>query len=80
MYQIFLIYMFIRYCFVLIVEKKMDKTWMTKSRDMGEYRDGCRLFVDFAIRNCKTLMVKCATPVSHVEIISDTILVSYLRT
>jgi hypothetical protein len=27
---------------------------MTKSRISKEYRDGCRLFVDFAIQNCKT--------------------------
>jgi hypothetical protein len=41
------------YYFVLYVEKKMDKTWMTKSRGMREYRDGCRLFVDFAVSNCR---------------------------
>jgi hypothetical protein len=31
----------------------MDKTWMTKSRGMREYRDGCRSFVDFAVSNCR---------------------------
>jgi hypothetical protein len=41
------------YYFVLYVEKKMDKTWMTKSRDTRKYRDGCRLFVDFAVSNCR---------------------------
>ncbi|XP_059448234.1 uncharacterized protein LOC132179516 [Corylus avellana] len=30
----------------------MDKSWMTKSRGTREYRDGCRSFVDYAIRNC----------------------------
>jgi hypothetical protein len=29
----------------------MDKTWMTKSRGMREYSDGCRLFVDFIVSN-----------------------------
>lgn len=31
----------------------MDKTWMTKSRGTREYRDGCRLFVNFAVCNCR---------------------------
>jgi hypothetical protein len=37
----------------LYVEKKMDKTWMTKSRGTREYKDGCRLFVDFTVSNCR---------------------------
>jgi hypothetical protein len=37
----------------LYVEKKMDKTWMTKYSGTREYRDGCRLFVDFAVSNCR---------------------------
>jgi len=41
------------YYFVLYVEKKMDKTWMTKSRGTREYRDGCRSFVEFAVSNCR---------------------------
>jgi hypothetical protein len=41
------------YYFVLYVEKKMDKTWMTKSWGTREHRDGCRLFVDFAVSNCR---------------------------
>jgi hypothetical protein len=40
------------YYFVLYVEK-MDKTWMKKSRGTREYRDRCRLFVDFTISNCR---------------------------
>jgi hypothetical protein len=39
------------YYFVLYVKNKMDKTWMTKSRGMREYRDECRLFVDFTVSN-----------------------------
>jgi hypothetical protein len=31
----------------------MDKTWMTKSRGTREYKDGCRLFVDFTVSNCR---------------------------
>jgi hypothetical protein len=45
--------MFICYYFVLYIEKKVDKTWMTKSKGTREYRDGCRLFVDFAVNNCQ---------------------------
>ena len=33
----------------------MDKSWMMKPRSTKEYRDGCRSFVDFAVRNCRTL-------------------------
>jgi hypothetical protein len=33
----------------------MDKSWMTKSRGTKEYRDECRLFVDFVVRNCTIL-------------------------
>ncbi|XP_059461829.1 uncharacterized protein LOC132190807 [Corylus avellana] len=29
----------------------MDKSWMTKPRGTNESRDGCRLFVDFTVRN-----------------------------
>jgi len=36
-------------------EKKMDKTWMAKSWDTREYRDKCRSFVDFVVRNSITL-------------------------
>ncbi|XP_059441611.1 uncharacterized protein LOC132173941 isoform X2 [Corylus avellana] len=32
----------------------MDKSWMTKSRGTREYRDGCKLFVEFAVSNCRT--------------------------
>jgi hypothetical protein len=54
---------------------------MTKSRDMREYRDGCRSFVNFAIRNYITLAltVKFVVPVSRVEITRDTNPASYLR-
>ncbi|XP_062147655.1 uncharacterized protein LOC133856614 [Alnus glutinosa] len=38
---------------VHLYERKMDKTWMTKSRGTREYRDGCRSFVDFAVSNCR---------------------------
>jgi hypothetical protein len=31
----------------------MYKSWMTKSRCTREYRDKCRSFVDFAVRNCR---------------------------
>jgi hypothetical protein len=31
----------------------MDKSWMRKPRCNREYRDGCRSFVDFAVRNCR---------------------------
>jgi hypothetical protein len=31
----------------------MDKSWMRKPRCTREYRDGCRSFVDFAVRNCR---------------------------
>ena len=31
----------------------MNKSWMRKSRCTREYRDRCRSFVDFAIRNCR---------------------------
>jgi hypothetical protein len=41
--------------FIMHVEKEMDKTWITKSRGMREYKNGCRSFVDFAISNCRTL-------------------------
>jgi hypothetical protein len=30
----------------------MNKSWMTKPRDIKEYKDGCRLFADFAVGNC----------------------------
>jgi hypothetical protein len=39
------------YYFVLYVKNKMDKTWMTKSKGTREYRDGCRLFVNFTVSN-----------------------------
>ncbi|XP_059441766.1 uncharacterized protein LOC132174075 [Corylus avellana] len=32
----------------------MDKSWMTKSRGTKEYRNRCKSFVDYAVRNCRT--------------------------
>jgi hypothetical protein len=40
--------------FLYVHSNAMDKSWMTKPRISDEYIDGCRSFVDFAIRNCKT--------------------------
>jgi hypothetical protein len=68
------------YYFVLYVEKKMDKTWMTKSRGTREYRDGCRLFVGFAVSNCRIPNGNIHCPVSRVKIINATRSVLYLPT
>jgi hypothetical protein len=40
--------------FLYVHSNAMDKSWMTKPRISDEYIDGCKSFVDFAIRNCKT--------------------------
>jgi len=66
--------------FVMYLEKKMDKTCMTKSRGTREHRDGCRSFVDFVVSNYRTPNGFIYYPLSRVEITSATRPVSYLTT
>jgi len=40
----------------------MDKTWITKPRGTREYNNGCREFVEFAVRNCRTTDGKIRCP------------------
>jgi hypothetical protein len=54
------------------VEKIIDRSWITKTRGMREYNDGCSAFVAFAVSNCTTTNGKIRCPCKYVEITVDT--------
>ncbi|XP_059453485.1 uncharacterized protein LOC132184021 [Corylus avellana] len=58
---------------------KMDKSWMTKSRGTREYRDGCRLFVEFAVSNCRTPNGFIYCPCKCVGGLSNSIFLAFLE-